>query len=116
MDFTETLIEDPDLKHLQKVNTFTKQLPNFERIKQTAFQSFEDIKQNLTKCIIYNELRPGLVYWTRSLLGFIEDHGLFFTKSDHIQLVKFYIELIKIPDIDLLIADVSLLTLSVLLR
>lgn len=101
---------------LQKVNSFIQHLPNYERVKLNASQAFEEIKQNLTKSVLYNELRPGLMHWTKRLLSFWEDYGLFFSKSEHIYLIKLYLKIIQTPHVDLLVVDTSLLVLSVLLR
>lgn len=107
---------DSDLEDFQYVNHFLKHLPYFDKIKVNAFNEFEQIKSNLAKSIILNEIRPGLVHWTNRLQTFINEYGLFFTKKDHIKLIKIYLEIIYTPDVDLVIVDLCFSILVELLK
>lgn len=107
---------DSDIQDFQYVNSFIKHLPYFDKIKQNAFYEFDQIKNNLAKSIILNELRPGLVHWTSRLQTFINEFGLFFTKNDHLKLIEIYLEVISTPDIDLVIVDMSFSILVELLK
>ncbi len=53
------LESDPDLADIQKVDVFARQLPNFSKVKVNAFQSFNELKHNLSRVILLNEIRPG---------------------------------------------------------
>ena len=107
---------DDELKSIQKVNIFTQQLPYSDQVNEYAVCSFVEIKQNLSKSLVLNELRPGFTYWSEQLLFFLDDNGFYFTKQDHIQLIKIYLEVIQMPDIDFIIVEIGLDILTVLLK
>ncbi len=107
---------DSDLNDFQNVNQFVKHLPYFDKIKINALEELNLIKQNLAKTIVLNELRPGLVHWTTRLQAYINEYGLCFTKQDHLNLIKIYIELISTENIDLTIVDLCFSTLVELLK
>jgi proteasome activator subunit 4 len=113
---TDTDKRDLDLVKLQRVNLFIQQLPYFDQIKRDAFQSFEKIKTNLTLSIACNELRPGFVRCTNQLIIYIHEFGLFFTKTDHLNLINLYLKVMLTPDIDFSIVDMCLNTLTELLH
>lgn len=108
--------KDPDLVNLQRVDPFVRQLPYFEETKIYAFKSFADIKRNLAESIIYNEIRPGFTHWTNQLIVFVHEYGLFFTKSEHIQLIKLYLGVLQTPHIDLPTVDFCFAVLFELLK
>jgi hypothetical protein len=107
---------DPDLVSLQHVNEMVKFLPNFSKIKTNAFQAFDEIKRNLYESLAINEYRPGFAHWTNALNIFIWEYGLFFTKDDHIKLIKLYIEVMITPNIDFPIIIICLEILEKLLK
>ena len=107
---------DADLAHLQKVDIFLQQLPYFDQIKESGFESFEEIKRNLTESIVLNEIRPGFLHWTNRLIVFIHEYALFFTKEDHIRFIRLYLNVIQTPNIDLSTVDFSLNALTELLK
>lgn len=107
---------DLDLKNFQYVNQFIKHLPYFDKTKKNALQEFAEIKSNLAKALILNELRPGLVHWTSRLQTYINEFGLFFTKDDHIKLIKIYLQVIVTPQIDLVLVEMSFSLLTELLK
>ncbi|RNA36559.1 proteasome activator complex subunit 4 isoform X2 [Brachionus plicatilis] len=107
---------DLDLKNFQYVNQFIKHLPYFDKTKKNALQEFVEIKSNLAKALILNELRPGLVHWTSRLQTYINEFGLFFTKDDHIKLIKIYLQVIVTPQIDLVLVEMSFSLLTELLK
>jgi hypothetical protein len=47
----------------QRTNQFVKHLPNFDRINQNATNELDQIKRNLARSIVLNELRPGIMHW-----------------------------------------------------
>lgn len=104
------------MEKFQNVNRYIKHLPYFEKIVQNGYEEFEEIKFNLTKAIAFNELRPGLCHWSNRLQTFINEYGLFFDKSDHIKLIKIYLNIIATPDIDLIIVDLCFSILVELLK
>jgi hypothetical protein len=112
--FSEYL--DADVADFQFVNQFIKHLPYFNKIKENAFNELELIRTNLAKSILLNEIRPGLVHWTNRLQTFINEYGLFFSKSDHLRFIKIYLEIIATPEIDLVVIDLCFSILVELLK
>ena len=108
--------KDLDLANLQQVNETIKHLPNFDKIKENAFQHFDEIKRNLLESLAINEYRPGFAHWTNALNIFIWEYGLFFTKENHIELIKLYIEVMITPNIDFPLVVVCLEILEKLLK
>ena len=91
-------------------------MPYFNRVKENAFNEFEEIKENLAKSIAFNELRPGFTHWTNRLQTFINEYGLFFEKSDHLKLIDLYLNVIFTESIDLVIVDLCFSILIELLK
>jgi hypothetical protein len=107
---------DKDLDNLQKVDIYVQQLPYFDKIKVNAFSAFEEIKLNITEALAVNELRPGFVHWSNRLIIFIHEYGLFFTKEEHIRLIKLYISVMLTPEVDLPTVDICFNVLVELLK
>jgi len=107
---------DKDLENLQKVDIYVQQLPYFDKIKVNAFSAFEEIKLNIAEALAVNELRPGFVHWSNRLIIFIHEYGLFFTKEEHIRLIKLYISVMHTPEVDLPTVDICFNVLIELLK
>lgn len=107
---------DPDLADLQRVDAFLQQLPYFEQTKRYAFKAFDEIKRNLAGSIVRNEIRPGFTHWTNQLIVFVHEYGLFFTKEDHLQLIKLFLSVAQTPEIDLPTIDFCFSALHELLK
>ena len=107
---------DPDLANLQQVHDSIQQLPYFDKIKANAFHAFAEIKKNLFESLAINELRPGFSHWTNALNIYVFEYGLFFTKEDHLMLVKLYMEVMLTPDIDFPVVMICLGILEKLLK
>lgn len=108
--------KDPDLADLQRVDSFLQQLPYFEQTKRYAFRSFDELKRNLAEAVLRNEIRPGFTHWTNQLIVFVHEYGLFFTKADHLQLIKLFLGVAQTPDIDLPTIDFCFAALYELLK
>lgn len=108
--------KDPDLADLQRVDSFLQQLPYFEQTKRYAFRSFDELKRNLAEAVLRNEIRPGFTHWTNQLIVFVHEYGLFFTKADHLQLIKLFLGVAQTPDIDLPTIDFCFAALHELLK
>jgi hypothetical protein len=104
------------LEKIQRFNQFTAKLPNLDLIRANALQEFKDIRQNLTKAVVLNELRPGFMHWSTRLQTFINEYGICFKKTDHIIIIELYLDIIFTPDIDLGIVSISLAVLVELLK
>ena len=107
---------DTDISGFQNVNQFLKHLPYFEKIKANTFAEFDRIRVNLAKALVLNEIRPGVVHWTNRLQTFINEYGLFFTKENHLQMIKIFLEIIFTENIDLAIVDLCFSVLVELLK
>ena len=87
-------------ENLQKPNIFNKYLPFYESIKRQGYDLFEEIRENLSRIIQLRELKPGFSHWSSKLQRFISLYGLYFTKADHIKLIRLYISVLSIDDLD----------------
>ena len=92
---------DPDLRDLQKCDVFLQKLPYFDKIKANGFATFATIRANLLRSVVLNEIRPGFNHWSNRLISFIHEFSLYFTKSDHVSLIKLYEAIMLTPNIDL---------------
>ncbi len=104
------------MDNLQKVDIFLQQLPYFDKIKSNGFVTYEEIKKNILLSIALNEIRPGLIHWSNRLIVFIHEYGLFFTKDEHVRLIKLYLKLVYTSDLDLPTVEVGLNVLYELLK
>ncbi len=101
---------------MQKFNAYARLLPNQQELRTYAYSEFKEIKNNLAKSVVLNELRPGLMHWTTRLQTFINEYGICFKKTDHISLIQFYLEVIHSPNIDFGIINICLSILVELLK
>jgi proteasome activator subunit 4 len=104
------------MSEFQKMNQYIQHLPNNDTVILNANNEFLTIKENICKSILLNELRPGLVHWTSRLLSYLNEYGFYFNKSDHLNLIQIYTNLITTPKIDLLIVEQCLKMLTQLLK
>lgn len=107
---------DSQLKSLQKVDIYVQQLPFFDQIKKCAFETFELIRKNLSESIALNEFRPGFSHWSNQLIVFIHEYGLFFTKQDHLKLIKLFLSVMLNEKVDLPTVDYCFNVLTELLK
>ena len=101
---------------MQKFNQYTAHLPYIDRIKENAHNELEEIKHNLTKSIVLNELRPGLMHWTNRLQTFLNEYGFCFKKNDHVSLIQLYLDLVFTSELDLVVVSICLSVLVDLLK
>ena len=104
------------MESFQAQNQYIKHLPYVEKVKQSALNDFEEIKRNVAKSILLNEIRPGLAYWTNRLQSFINEYGLCFDKEDHLRLIHIYLQIIFTDDVDLVLVDLCFGVLTELLK
>ena len=88
------------VKNFQKPNTYNQFLPFYQTIEQQSVESFEEIRENLSRIIQLRELRPGFPLWSSKLQQFISLYGFSFTKSDHLKLIRLYLSVLSIPDLN----------------
>jgi hypothetical protein len=101
---------------IEKFQLYASHLPNIDAVKANAYHDFEKIKYYLTKAVTMNELRPGLMHRSNRLQTFINEYGFYFTKADHIGLIKLYLGLINTTDLDLTLISICLSVLVDLLK
>jgi hypothetical protein len=62
---------------------YNKFLPYAENINAEAALWLDDIKLNLSKCVLAADYRPGVFFWTTRLDSYISLYGRLFSKEDH---------------------------------
>ncbi|XP_043485466.1 proteasome activator complex subunit 4A-like [Polistes fuscatus] len=87
-------------KKYQMEHIYNKLLPYYEDLEIESEKMLADIKGNLGQAVMYREIEPGCLLWTKRLNKYIRLYSFKFSKEDHIYFVKLYYELITIPDID----------------
>ncbi|XP_057375631.1 proteasome activator complex subunit 4-like [Daphnia carinata] len=100
----------------QKELIFNKFLPYAEGIDEESESFLSEIKWNLSRAVLFRELRPGVVTWTGRLIRYINLYGLKFSKEDHVKFVKLYYDLIVIPGLEASMISLFASTLSGLLK
>lgn len=101
---------------MQRINQFVKHLPNLDKIKENAQSELNQIKLNLAKSIVLNELRPGLMHWSNRLQTYVNEYGLYFSKKEHLEFIEIYLNLTLTPNIDLVMVNLFLSTLIELIK
>ena len=101
---------------MQKFSQYTAHLPYIDRIRENAHHELDEIKHNLTKSIVLNEIRPGLMHWTNRLQTFLNEYGFCFKKSDHVSLIQLYLDLVFTSELDLVVVSICLSVLVDLMK
>ncbi|CAF2134732.1 unnamed protein product [Rotaria magnacalcarata] len=102
--------------NLQKPNIYNKYLPFYDSIKRQGVSKFDEIRENLSRSIQLNELQPGFSFWSNALQEFITLYGFYFTKTNHLKLVNFYLSVLSITDLQYTSVHICCELLSELLR
>ncbi|OQV18206.1 Proteasome activator complex subunit 4 [Hypsibius exemplaris] len=79
---------------------YNKYLPYSDKLEAEAALWVEDIKLNLSKCVLAGDYRPGVFFWTTRLDSYISLYGRQFSKEDHTNFIKLYFELMLHPGMD----------------
>ena len=87
-----------------------------DKIKLNAVSELNQIKYNLAKSILINELRPGIMHWTNRLQTYINEFGLYFTKKEHVEFIQIYLQLTFTNHVDLVMVNLFLSTLIELIK
>ncbi|CAF1069783.1 unnamed protein product [Rotaria sp. Silwood1] len=115
-EVVNTIELDINNGNLQKPNIYNKYLPFYELIKQQGYKLFNEIKENLSRTIQLAEFEPGFSFWSAKLERFIYLYGYYFTKSDHIKLIHFYLSILTITNLSYSNVEICLDMLKQLLR
>lgn len=86
--------------NFQKPNIYNQFLPFYEAIERQSIETFEEIRENLSRIIQLRELRPGFPLWSSKLQQFVSLYGYSFTKTDHLKLIHLYLSVLLIPDLN----------------
>jgi proteasome activator subunit 4 len=113
LDICKLEIQD---SKLQKPNVYNQYLPFSECIEQQGFDLFNEIRENLSRTIQLAELQPGLSFWSKKLEKLISLYGFYFTKNDHLKLIRFYLSILSITDLNYSNVETCLDMLYQLLR
>ncbi|CAL1268746.1 unnamed protein product [Larinioides sclopetarius] len=84
----------------QKVSIYNRFLPYADKLNEESRKYLAEIKTNLGKSILCQELRD-ISSWANKLAKYIRLYGRNFSKEDHVHFVKVFFELLIVPDIDL---------------
>jgi hypothetical protein len=84
---------------LQKPHTYNKYLPFHDLLEQQGLESFNEIRENLSRTIQSTILEPDFSFWSTKLQRFISLYGFYFTKIDHLKLIHFYLSILTISDL-----------------
>lgn len=102
--------------HPQKVLKLNQCMPYADKLHDEALSWFKEIKQNLSKCLILHDFRPGFFVWSSRLESFITHHSYYFSKDDHLQLVHMMYDVLVSPVLDPHLRVRSATMLCLLLR
>ncbi|UJR17105.1 hypothetical protein I4U23_004001 [Adineta vaga] len=102
--------------NLQKPNIYLRHLPSPQSIPKQAHDFFEEIRENLSRTIQAGEFQPGFIVWTRKLKEFISLYGFYFTKIDHVKLIKYYLSIVSTTDLSYSVAQICFELLMDLLQ
>lgn len=84
----------------QREIIYSKYLPYADKIDAESLEKLAEIKANLGKAVVLQEMRPGWELWTGRLMKYIRLYGFKFSKEDHIAFVKLVYELLTIPGLE----------------
>ena len=94
-----------DDDNLQKPNIYIKYLPFHESIKRHRSESFNEIRENLSRAVQLSDLDSGFTVWSNALDLFISTYGFYFTKTDHLKLINLYMSILSIVDLNYLYVE-----------
>uniref|UniRef100_A0A7E4VS87 Proteasome activator complex subunit 4 n=1 Tax=Panagrellus redivivus TaxID=6233 RepID=A0A7E4VS87_PANRE len=107
--------EDGGSKVFQKDNWRLKFLPYYNELTEQANHEFQEIKSEIASAIFRRDLRPGLSVAINALMDFIALYGRRFTKTDHINMVKLFYDVLVLKDLDFrVVKNVSLVITNLL--
>ncbi|KAI5747715.1 hypothetical protein M8J77_017735 [Diaphorina citri] len=84
----------------QREIIYSKYLPYADKIDDESLEKLAEIKANLGKAVVLQEMRPGWEIWTGRLMKYIRLYGFKFSKEDHVAFVKLVYELLTIPGLE----------------
>ena len=92
--------ESTNDQNIQQANIYNKYTPICDSIKKQAPNMFDEIKSHLSRLIQFGEIECGFSFWSNKLADFITLYGFYFTKTDHIKLVNYYIFILTIDNLN----------------
>lgn len=84
----------------QKLIVYNKHLPYSDQLHEESNRNLADIKFNLSRAVIFQELTPGILVWCNRLDTYLRLNGRNFSKEDHVSFIKLLYELMVIPDLE----------------
>lgn len=84
----------------QKTIVYNKHLPYNDLLQDEAADFLAQIKYNIGRAVLLQEINPGLLVWCNHLHKFIRGYGNNFSKEDHITLIKLLYQLLVIPNLE----------------
>ncbi|XP_060826320.1 proteasome activator complex subunit 4-like isoform X1 [Bombus pascuorum] len=95
---------------------YNKLLPYADEVETETQALFAEIKANLGRAVMFNEIWPGCYVWVNKLGHYINMYGFNFSKEDHILLIKLLYELVTVSEIPTASTFQCLVALLVLLK
>ncbi|GFW26343.1 proteasome activator complex subunit 4 [Trichonephila clavipes] len=99
----------------QKECVYNHFLPYADKLDGESQKYLVEIKTNLGKAILCQELRD-IVSWSNHFAKYVRLYGRKFSKEDHIHFVKVFYELMTVPDIELYFVKKCAMILNSLLK
>ncbi|RWS03023.1 hypothetical protein B4U79_12589, partial [Dinothrombium tinctorium] len=84
---------------MQHELTCNKHLPYYSNLKEEAIEYLREIKGNISLSLLLSE--SNSMTWIESIVKFTKLYGRYFSKDDHIYLIKLFLEVIITPGLDL---------------
>ncbi|XP_055349230.1 proteasome activator complex subunit 4A-like isoform X2 [Paramacrobiotus metropolitanus] len=103
-------------KHYQQQLGANFMLPYHSLLEEEAATWFAEIKEGLARSVLTGDYRPGLVLWFGRMEQYLRLYGRRFDKADHVQLVRFFFELVIDHNMEASIVARSAQILTDLLR
>ncbi|OAD56880.1 Proteasome activator complex subunit 4 [Eufriesea mexicana] len=113
-DLTDCICKNVDIRFNKFI--YNKLLPYEDDLKIESQTLLAEIKANLGRAVMCNEVWPGCYVWVNKLCHYINIYGLHFSKEDHILLIKLLYELVTASEIPTASTFKCLLALLLLLK
>lgn len=82
-------------------NLYNKCQPFQQYLKEQGSILFEEIQENLFRCVQLEEFGQVFSIWTRKLNDFLVLFRFHFTKNDHLKLIHFYLSILSMTNVNI---------------
>lgn len=88
-----------DQSNLVDENLYNKSNPFRDYLKEQGPILFDEIRENLFRCVQLEEFGQIFSIWTKKLKDFLVLFRLHFTKNDHLKLIHLYLSILSMNNI-----------------